>query len=199
MQLVQIIKEGGLIMVPLLICSLGIWIVFFERLYFLRQIKAQFSLILEKANILISEKKINEARGLYHNVHPLIGGPFQVVFDSPELTLEEWESRMVRRLKETQQGLRKYLWILGTIGSSAPFIGLLGTVVGIIKSFEAISVSGNAGFDVVAGGLSEALITTAAGIIVGVMGVIFYNYFHNQLKDFNVEFKNKLEDLRDLI
>ncbi|MCR9206426.1 MAG: MotA/TolQ/ExbB proton channel family protein [Halobacteriovoraceae bacterium] len=199
MQLVQIIKEGGLIMIPLLICSLGIWIVFFERLYFLRQIKGQFSLILEKANTLITEKKINEARGLYHNVHPLIGGPFQVVFDSPELTLEEWESRMVRRLKETQQGLRKYLWILGTIGTSAPFIGLLGTVVGIIKSFEAISVSGNAGFDVVAGGLSEALITTAAGIIVGVMGVIFYNYFHNQLKDFNVEFKNKLEDLRDLI
>lgn len=199
MQLVQLIKEGGIIMIPLLICSVGIWIVFFERIYFLRQIKGQFNLLLEKAHTLISEKKIEEAKGLYHNVHPLIGSPFKVVFDSPELSLEEWEARMVRRLKETQKGLRQYLWILGTIGSSAPFIGLLGTVVGIIKSFEAISASGNAGFDVVAGGLSEALVTTAAGIIVGVIAVAFYNYFHNHLKDFNVEFKNKLEDLRDLI
>ena len=106
---------------------------------------------------------------------------------------------MFRRLKETQQGMRKYLWILGTIGSSAPFIGLLGTVVGIIKSFDAISKSGKAGFDVVAGGLSEALVTTAAGIVVGVLAVIFYNYFQNKLKVYSLDFKNKLEDLRETL
>lgn len=199
MQLVHIIREGGFIMVPLLICSLAIWIVFFERLYFLHQFKNQFYLILDKAQKLLTEKKVQEARGLHHNVHPLIGAPFQVVFDSSELSLEEWEAKMGRRLKETQMGLRKYLWILGTIGTSAPFIGLFGTVVGIIKSFESISASGKAGFAVVAGGLGEALVATAAGIIVAVIAVVFYNYFQNRLKDLNVEFKNKLEDLRDLI
>lgn len=186
-------------MVPLLICSLAIWIVFFERLYFLHQFKTQFELLLEKSQNLIKDKKINEARGLCHNVHPLIGQPYQVVFDSTEMTLEEWEAKMGRRLKETQMGLRKYLWILGTIGTSAPFIGLFGTVVGIIKSFESIAASGKAGFAVVAAGLGEALIATAAGIIVAVVAVVFYNYFQNKLKDINVEFKNKLEDLKDLV
>ena len=106
---------------------------------------------------------------------------------------------MARRLKETQLGMKKYLWLLGTIGSSAPFIGLFGTVVGIIKSFESIAASGKSGFAVVAGGLGEALIATAAGIIVAVVAVVFYNYFQQRFSDLNVEVKNQLEDLRELI
>lgn len=199
MQIVQIIQEGGFIMLPLLICSLIIWVVFFERLYFLHQFKNQYDLLMAKAQVLIQEKKMNEARGLCHNVHPLISAPYLVVFDATELSLEEWEARMGRRLKETQLGLKKYLWLLGTIGSSAPFIGLFGTVIGIIKSFESIAASGKAGFAVVAAGLGEALIATAAGIIVAVIAVVFYNYFQTRLSGLNVEFKNKLEDLKELV
>jgi biopolymer transport protein ExbB/TolQ len=199
MQMVQLIKDGGFIMGPLLICSLIIWVVFFERLYFLHQFKNQYDLLVSKAQTLIQEKKMNEARGLHHNVHPLISAPYLVVFDASELSLEEWEARMGRRLKETQLGLKKYLWLLGTIGSSAPFIGLFGTVVGIIKSFESIAASGKAGFAVVADGLSEALIATAAGIIVAVIAVVFYNYFQTRLTGLNTEFKNKLEDLKELV
>lgn len=199
MQIVQLIAEGGFIMAPLLVCSLIIWVVFFERLYFYHQFKGQYDLLMEKARTLIQEKKINEARGLCHNVHPLISAPYLVVFDASDLSLEEWEARMSRRLKETQLGLKKYLWLLGTIGSSAPFIGLFGTVIGIIKSFESIASSGKAGFAVVAGGLGEALIATAAGIIVAVIAVIFYNYFQTRLGSLNVEFKNKLEDLKELV
>lgn len=199
MQIVQIIREGGFIMAPLLVCSLIIWVVFFERLYFLHQFKSQYDLLVDKAKGLIEEKKMNEARGLCHNVHPLISAPYLVVFDASDLTLDEWEARMGRRLKETQLGLKKYLWLLGTIGSSAPFIGLFGTVVGIIKSFESIAASGKAGFAVVAAGLGEALIATAAGIIVAVIAVVFYNYFQTRLGALNIEFKNKLEDLKELV
>lgn len=199
MQIVQIIREGGFIMAPLLVCSLIIWVVFFERLYFLHQFKSQYDLLVEKAKGLIEDKKMNEARGLCHNVHPLISAPYLVVFDASDLTLDEWEARMGRRLKETQLGLKKYLWLLGTIGSSAPFIGLFGTVVGIIKSFESIAASGKAGFAVVAAGLGEALIATAAGIIVAVIAVVFYNYFQTRLGALNIEFKNKLEDLKELV
>lgn len=199
MQIVQIIQDGGFIMLPLLICSLIIWVVFFERLYFLHQFKNQYNLLVDKAQTLIKEKKMNEARGLCHNLHPLISAPYLVVFDSSDMPLEEWEARMGRRLKETQLGLKKYLWLLGTIGSSAPFIGLFGTVIGIIKSFESIAASGKAGFAVVAAGLSEALIATAAGIIVAVIAVVFYNYFQTKLTGLNVEFKNKLEDLKELV
>lgn len=199
MDIVQIIKDGGFIMLPLLGLSLIAWAVFFERLYFLYQFKNQFDLLAKKARDLIGEKKLHEAKGLCHNVHPLIGVPFLVVFEEPELSAEKWNGRMGRRLKETQAGLKRYLWLLGTIASSAPFIGLFGTVVGIIKSFESIASTGKSGFAVVSAGLGEALIATAAGIIVAVIAVIFYNYFQNRLGRLYLSIKNELEDIRELV
>jgi biopolymer transport protein ExbB/TolQ len=71
--------------------------------------------------------------------------------------------------------LRRRLWILGTVGSSAPFVGLLGTVIGIVRAFEDMAGSGSAGFAVVAAGIAEALVATAAGIVVAVVAVIAYN------------------------
>lgn len=199
MDIVKIIKDGGFIMLPLLILSLAAWAVFFERLYFIHQFKGQFQLMAKKARDLIGEKKLHEAKGLCHNVHPLIGTPFLVVFEDPELATDKWNLRMGRRLKETQAGLKRYLWLLGTIASSAPFIGLFGTVVGIIKSFESIAATGKSGFAVVSAGLGEALIATAAGIIVAVIAVIFYNYFQNRLSQLYLEVRNELEDIRELI
>src|SRR4030065_1340127 len=87
-------------------------------------------------------------------------------------------------LKETQK-LRKHLWILGTVASSAPFIGLLGTVVGIIKSFESMAIAGTGGFAVVAAGISEALVATALGLAVAIIAVIFYNYFQTRIATLN--------------
>lgn len=186
-------------MAPLLLCSFIAWAVFFERLYFIRQFKRDFSRLLEKAEVLIQSQKFDEAKGLAHNVSPLMGKSYLVIFEDREMDLESWQFKMSRRLKETQLGMKRYLWILGTIGSSAPFIGLFGTVVGIIKSFESIAASGKSGFAVVAGGLGEALIATAAGIIVAVVAVIFYNFFQSRLSELSLEVKNGLEDLRELI
>jgi biopolymer transport protein ExbB len=82
---------------------------------------------------------------------------------------------------EETQILKKHLWILGTVASSAPFIGLLGTVVGIIKSFESMAVAGTGGFAVVAAGISEALVATALGLAVAIIALIFYNYFQTRI------------------
>ena len=199
MNILDIIKEGGFIMAPLLICSFLAWAVFFERLYFIRQFRREFSRLMDKSEGLIKERKFEEAKGLAHNVSPLIGRSYLVVFEDREMPLENWHFKMSRRLKETQLGMKRYLWVLGTIGSSAPFIGLFGTVVGIIKSFDSIAASGKSGFAVVAGGLGEALIATAAGIIVAVIAVIFYNFFQQRFSDLNIEVKNQLEDLRELV
>lgn len=76
------------------------------------------------------------------------------------------------------QSLRRRLWVLGTIAASAPFVGLLGTVIGIMESFKSIGETGGGGFAVVSRGLSEALITTAAGIFVAVEAVVFYNFLN---------------------
>jgi biopolymer transport protein ExbB/TolQ len=90
---------------------------------------------------------------------------------------------------EETQKLRKHLWILGTVASSAPFIGLLGTVVGIIKSFESMAVAGTGGFAVVAAGISEALVATALGLGVAIIALIFYNYFQTRIATLNGLFR----------
>jgi biopolymer transport protein ExbB len=78
---------------------------------------------------------------------------------------------------EQRTKLEKNLSILGTLGNIAPLIGLFGTVIGIIRAFHSLSVSGSAGPSVVAAGIAEALITTAAGLVVAVPAVVFYNYY----------------------
>jgi biopolymer transport protein ExbB len=73
--------------------------------------------------------------------------------------------------------LEKNLSILGTLGNIAPFIGLFGTVIGIIRAFHSLSISGSAGPSVISAGIAEALLTTAAGLVIAVPSVIFYNYY----------------------
>src|SRR5690349_14820639 len=83
---------------------------------------------------------------------------------------------------EEAQGAGANLWVLGTIASAAPFIGLFGTVMGIIRSFHTMAIAGTGGFAIVAGGISEALIATALGLAVGIVSVIFYNYFQARVE-----------------
>src|SRR5262249_61933429 len=92
-------------------------------------------------------------------------------------SLERSTAFMNEAIYEEGLKLKKNLWILGTVASSAPFIGLLGTVVGIIKSFENMAVVGTGGFSVVAAGISEALVATALGLGVATIALVFYNYF----------------------
>jgi biopolymer transport protein ExbB len=86
-----------------------------------------------------------------------------------------------RARREVIQELRAPLWILGTLGAVMPFVGLFGTVVGVLGSFRDISQTGQSGFNVVAQPLSDALITTAGGIAVAVEAVIFYNIFQARI------------------
>ena len=83
---------------------------------------------------------------------------------------------------EELEALRGPLWVLGTVSSSAPFIGLFGTVVGIVKAFHNMAIMGSGGFSVVAAGISEALIATALGLAVAILAVIFYNYFQTRIE-----------------
>lgn len=84
---------------------------------------------------------------------------------------------------------KRYLWALGTVGSSAPFVGLFGTVVGILKAFGSIATSGSSGFKVVAGGIAAALVATAAGLMVAIYAVIAYNYFVSRVAGIGVQYK----------
>lgn len=199
MEILQFIKEGGFIMYPLFICSILIWAVAFEKFWFFSQITKQFDQVFTKSCDLLEQNKFNEAKGLCHNVHPLIQAPYEIVFEKQNYKKDLWEQAIARRLSETQMGMKRFLWILATIATIAPFLGLFGTVVGIMRSFHSMALSGKSGFAVIAGGLSESLVATAAGILVAIVAVCFYNYFLVRLNHINLEFKNRIEDLLDLM
>ncbi len=93
--------------------------------------------------------------------------------------------------------LKRGVSSLATIGSTAPFVGLFGTVVGIMHAFQAISTSKSTGIGAVAGGISEALITTAVGLFVAIPAVWAFNYFTNRIEAFDVEMGNSSSELVD--
>jgi biopolymer transport protein ExbB/TolQ len=97
----------------------------------------------------------------------------------------------------TASDLKKGVSALATIGSTAPFVGLLGTVVGVINAFQGIGASGSAGLGAVSVGISEALVETALGLVVAIPAVWIYNYLTARIEYFNVEMDNSSSELID--
>jgi biopolymer transport protein TolQ len=112
--------------------------------------------------------------------------------DNLKRTLRKAENLEISRLGS-------FLPLLATTGSATPFIGLFGTVWGIMTSFQEIGMRGSASLAVVAPGISEALVATAAGLAVAIPAVVFYNYFSNILVEFENEMQNFSSDLLNLV
>ena len=110
-----------------------------------------------------------------------------------ELVTSTLEDTKVEVLLEAKRGLGT----LATIGSTAPFIGLFGTVVGIINAFAGMATSGSGGIAAVSAGISEALVTTALGLAVAIPAAWMFNYFTNTLERFSVEMSNSSSELVD--
>ncbi len=110
--------------------------------------------------------------------------------DASKRALERAEAIVHAELKRGVSGL-------ATIGSTAPFVGLFGTVVGIINAFKGISTEKSAGLGAVAGGISEALVVTALGLFVAIPAIWVYNYFSGTLEAFDVEMGNSSSELID--
>jgi biopolymer transport protein ExbB/biopolymer transport protein TolQ len=97
----------------------------------------------------------------------------------------------------TASDLKRMVPALATIGSTAPFVGLLGTVVGVINAFNGIAATGSGGIGAVSAGIAEALVETALGLLVAIPAVWFYNYLTGRVEYFNVEMDNSSSELVD--
>ena len=97
------------------------------------------------------------------------------------------------------QALRAPLWVLGTLGAVMPFVGLFGTVVGILGSFRQIGATGQSGFAVVAPAISEALITTAGGIAVAVEAVVLFNIFQARIAKESFDMTLRSDELTEVV
>jgi biopolymer transport protein ExbB/TolQ len=105
----------------------------------------------------------------------------------PVASLELVTSALRDSMSETLIQLKGGLGFLATIGSTAPFIGLFGTVVGIINAFRGIAATGSGGMSVVSGGIAEALVSTALGIFVAIPAVVAFNHFTGKIENFHVQ------------
>ncbi len=127
--------------------------------------------------------------------HPM--GPVAVqVFEASEPDGDPVEERMQISLSEQKMLLEKNLGVLGTMAAIAPLIGLLGTIWGIMRAFQDMASTGSAAPSVVAAGVAEALLTTAAGIVIAVPAILFYNHFTRRMNTMLTMAENCARSLR---
>ena len=191
LNLIDIIHKGAIATYPLILLSIVSVAVVFERLWSLRSIASVTLRITESIMDPIKKGQRDLAIAICkQNSQSPASRIFLNILDREAgQRLEVANSFAAEAMFEETQKLKKHLWILGTVASSAPFIGLLGTVVGIIKSFESMAIAGTGGFAVVAAGISEALVATALGLAVAIIAVIFYNYFQTRISTLNALFR----------
>lgn len=186
-----------IVLVILLFFSVVSWaIIFFKQRYFS---KANG----ESEQFLKSFRSNRDPRNLYKATKALSLSPIANVFKAvytDELTRDKGEVKRLLRRYETLESvkLEQYLNFLATTGSTSPFIGLFGTVWGIMNSFHGIGFAGSASLAVVAPGIAEALIATAVGLAAAIPAVIAYNYYLSMSRKMIIEMEDFSEDLLEI-
>lgn len=187
MSLLEILRAGGPIMVPLALCSLVALTIIIERGINLRAAKILDPTIVERISGLAEGGRpdraiqaCHERPGMFTNI--VLAGLAVAARGEGEQASKEAVEDAGRH--ETKR-LNRYLGTLGTIVGISPLLGLLGTVLGMIDVFNTIAASGVGEAAQLSGGISQALITTAAGLLVAIPSLVAYNYF-NEKADFIV-------------
>ena len=184
LSILDMINMGWMATYPLLLFSMVTVSIVLERVWSLRNL---ISGSLSLAGSLCAPLERGDFDGALQTSQASVNTPAGRIFsdvlarhqtDSIEYLSDLTEEKRFEEL----EALKGPLWVLGTIGSSAPFIGLFGTVVGIIKAFHNMALMGSGGFSVVAAGISEALVATALGLGVAIIAVIFFNYFQTRIE-----------------
>jgi biopolymer transport protein ExbB len=180
------IQQGYYATYPLLFISVACLAIIFERLWALRGISSRAAKLADQLVPQLRQGKINEAlQATQARANPAERVYHTIISGSQTLDRDHLLELDEERLYQEQLELTRYIWVLATAGASAPFIGLFGTVVGILVAFQSMAIMGTGGFSVVAAGISEALISTALGLAVAIIAVIFYNYFNEKIKNIN--------------
>jgi len=185
--MLQMIKAFALLggeWVLYILLGLSVWsiAVIWDR-FFLFQKKAKESILLqEKAPELLLKGQIKEVQKLVESLTSPAAAILKIGIANLSAGPESLEQILGSQRIYEKLMLEKNLLVLGTLGSNAPFIGLFGTVLGIIKAFNDLALAGTSGPTVVMRGVSEALVATAVGLLIAIPCVAAYNYFQNWIK-----------------
>ncbi len=181
------IVSGGPAMWILLLCSVIVVAIAIERLLFFAAQHGDTKGLLRNIGQRVAADDITGAAKVCQNEKGMLPRILEFGLQRGNKTRADITDALSIALMENLNSLERNLGVIGTIAVIAPFVGLFGTVLGIIKAFQDIAIKGNASPAVVAAGVSEALITTAAGLFVAVFAVVFFNYFKTRIKAYNQE------------
>lgn len=193
----QLLAKGGWTMIALLLFSVASWYIIFERAIRFHQAKLDLDHFMLKIKKLVQSNRHAEAGDLCQETPGPVAATLKAgLRHYPKGAVSSREA-MERVSALELIRLEHFLSTLATIGSISPFVGLFGTVLGIINAFTSLAGNGAAGPSVVANGIAEALVATAAGLFTAVPAVIAYNYFVRRVTRFDTEMATAASDLLD--
>lgn len=169
--------KGGIVMVPIILCSIIAASIAVERFINLRHKKVIWGDILVRVEGLLRDRKIAEATTLCKRYQSAMTRVLLAALLNYDKDKSEIKEIIEEAGRQEIPYLDKYLLVLSTIAYISPLLGLLGTVTGMIRAFTVLSMTGAGHPAELAGGISEALITTAAGLTVSIPVLVLYNYF----------------------
>jgi len=202
-------KSVAVVLIIMSMWSIGVGI---ERFFTYQQARTQSKLYAPQVAKHLKEGRLKDAIAISssknyrysHLAKVVLAGLQEYQFQQEaggNLSREDLVDTVRRAIQRasalTANDLKKGVAALATIGATAPFVGLLGTVIGIITAFQGIAATGSGGLGAVSAGISEALVETALGLVVAIPAVWFYNYLTGRIEYFNVEMDNSSSELVD--
>jgi len=183
----SVMRQGGVDMWILLILSIAVVAIVIERLVFFASQHGDTKGLLRQIGQKIAADDLDGAIKICQQNKGMLPRILEFGLRRGEKNRADITDALSIALMEHLNALERNLGIIGTVAVIAPFVGLAGTVLGIIKAFQDIALKGNSTPAVVAAGVSEALITTFSGLVVAIVAVIFFNYFKSRIKAYNQE------------
>lgn len=166
----------------LLVLSIVCAMVTFERWFYFMRFARINGRMLDRIRLLLKSGNVAEAKREANKSKGFLSDSITAQLDSVHLPRAERESLVLFYHQRAQALLQKRLWIFGTLSFICPLLGLLGTVLGVMRAFRDLAISGSGGPTIVAAGISEALVATAGGIAVAILAAVTYNWFNIWMK-----------------
>ena len=197
--MLELVKAGGWLMLPILLCSVGAMAIIVERFWTLSRERVAPENLVVTVWQWVNEGKLDEA----HIKRLRQGSPLGRILAAALIKRHRSREFMKESIEDVARhvvhDLERYLNSLGTIASVTPLLGLLGTVIGMIKVFAVITTQGIGDPGVLANGISEALITTAAGLSVAIPSVMFYRFFRGRVDELVVAMEQEALKLMEAV
>ena len=186
-------------MLPIILCSIAVIAISFERYWTLRPEKVVPPKLLGQVWHWMKQESVDREKLKELRLSSPLGTILAAGIGNSGHGREVMKDSIEEAASQVIHELEKHLAPLGTIAAIAPLLGLLGTVIGMIKVFTAIMIEGTGNASVLAGGISEALITTAAGLTVAIPAMIFHRYFERRVDSLVVEMEEQAVKLVDAL